>query len=126
MKLSLHPSLVRYLTKSIEVFPTPVHEGIMNESLSDILQSIDHKTKYLPTITGSANVVIAKDSENLAKILFQTSQSELFKLLETAAAIITDVCQSISNRGKNIIFISKIWLKTTKIFTNTADHYKEL
>jgi hypothetical protein len=66
-------TMMKYLTKSIEVFPTPVEEGIVNESHSNILQSIDQKTKYLPTKIGSANVVIAKDSEDIAKILFETS-----------------------------------------------------
>ncbi len=107
--------MLEYLLKSVEVFNTPKEAGVISKMLTSmfggqaeadaedsILASIDSNTKYLTTSSGSANVVISRNSETLASDLFENVHEMLFRLLATVSDEITTICSKVNHKGNEM------------------------
>ena len=88
-------NLLRTLIQSIEVFPTPKEEGLVNGTpfMKNILSGVMNNSSFLETKPQSINVVLSEDAEALAFGLFEKTKEKL--------EIIVDQIIDLVERAKN-------------------------
>ena len=95
----------KIVTKSIELFPLPKEEGLINseKEIKDILVNIERNTQYLETKKNSIEVVLSENAMFLAMVLFKEGAEKLQEIVTK----IEKLCEDFNN-VKNLKIYSLI------------------